>query len=833
MLKKQCACIVSAVLVSTLLLSSCSDVQEVPKVPGEVSLIGPVFPLEEETGISKEFSVLLTPVVSTPTTVSITLDGTATRDMDFEVSTTEIVIPPGQNLGAFSFMPYRDFDEEGDETLTVTITNVEGNAKLGASVSAETMIVDGRTDKDVKVRLPDVDSGPDVAILMLEGPIGPGVLFIPIIVIGTSFDPSPPTELVIELSTAFSFDRDVIELTRRMIRPLSAFDFPEFINLSVSTRNLPAGNHFLRARLLDDSEEQGEDQFDNLAQIGFSVNPNGFVDTTCREPLREAVSSGTDPLFEDTWYLRNTGQASYTESGGVVGEDLRMQNALQDNLTGQGVEVVVHDQGLQTCHPDLQASASRGDSYNFNASIYFGAREDDPYVPWITGDHGTSVSGVIAATANNGIGSRGVAPGVNLRVYNFSALITSEEADFDEVASSLGASTESPNSSTGHVFNMSYGSIEPGSNAHPDYVELLEYGTSELRDSKGALYVRAAGNGFTSCRRAHPIQEDTGCLPANLEPEQNLPYMITVGGFDAEGRRSFFSMTGSNLWVSAPGGGDGRSKPSIITTDQFGIDTGYTLFAEVAGFSEITPTNPDGDYTFRFSGTSAAAPATTAAVALILERNPDLTWRDVKHILARTSRELEPEIPAITVYYDGEPYVARLPWITNAAGYSFHDFYGFGAVSIDAAVAEAARHEPDSLGEFMITDWYGASSSRSLNGAIPDRSSEGFSHTMTVAEVPINASIEGVALSISIEHSNPTDLGIHLISPDGTESILNPVMNAGLGRLDGLDEWELLSNAFYGENPNGEWTLRVYDVVAKDVGVVQDWKLRFYHGSHP
>ena len=831
MTMKHCAYVAVVAAFSTILLSSCSDVQNVPEVPGEVSLIGPVFALEEEAGISKEFSVLLTPVVSTSTTVSIALEGTAVRDIDFEVSSTEIVIPAGQNLGTFSFMPYRDFDEEGDETLRVTITDVQGNAMLGTSISAETTIVDGRNDSQVKV--PDDELTPNLAVLMVEGPIGPGRVQLVVLVLGTSIIRSPTSELVVELSSSFRFDTDVVELNRRQIRPLSLFDFPEIVFLNVDTRNLPAGNHFLRAQLLGLSDEDERGQLDNEAYIGFALNSSGFVQTTCMDPLRDAVSPGMDPLFDDTWYLRNRGQNSYTDSGGLIGEDLRMQNALQDDLAGQGVEVVVHDTGLQICHPDLKASALRSTSYNFNAPSYFGAERSDPFLPWITGDHGTSVSGIIAATANNGIGSRGIAPGVNLRGYNFSFLVDPAAGAVDEDASSLGASTENPNSSSGHVFNMSYGSIQPGFNSHPDYVSLLKFGTSQLRDSKGALYVRAAGNAFTACPRSHPIQEETGCLPANADPDQNLPYMITVGGFDADGRRSFFSTTGSNLWVSAPGGGDGRAKPSIITTDQFGINTGYTLFAEVAELSEITPTNPDGDYTFRFSGTSAAAPATTAAIALMLERNPDLTWRDVKHILARTSRQLEPQIPPVKVYYDGEPYVARLPWITNAAGYRFHDFYGFGAISIDAAVAEAGRHEPDSLGEFQSTGWFNAASSGSINGSIPDRSSEGFSDTISVAGVASNANIEGVVLSISIQHTDPSDLGIHLISPSGTESILNPVMNVGIGELDELDEWELLSNSFYGENPNGDWTLRVYDVVAEDVGVVRDWKLRYYYGIHP
>ena len=37
-------------------------------------------------------------------------------------------------------------------------------------------------------------------------------------------------------------------------------------------------------------------------------------------------------------------------------------------------------------------------------------------------------------------------------------------------------------------------------------------------------------------------------------------------------------------------------------------------------------------------GTSASAPMAAAIIALTLEANPSLTWRDVQHIMIRTSR---------------------------------------------------------------------------------------------------------------------------------------------------------------------------------------------------
>jgi len=40
------------------------------------------------------------------------------------------------------------------------------------------------------------------------------------------------------------------------------------------------------------------------------------------------------------------------------------------------------------------------------------------------------------------------------------------------------------------------------------------------------------------------------------------------------------------------------------------------------------------------NGTSSATPVTAGVIALMLEANPALTWRDVKHILASTARHI-------------------------------------------------------------------------------------------------------------------------------------------------------------------------------------------------
>ena len=56
----------------------------------------------------------------------------------------------------------------------------------------------------------------------------------------------------------------------------------------------------------------------------------------------------------------------------------------------------------------------------------------------------------------------------------------------------------------------------------------------------------------------------------------------------------------------------------------------------------------------------------------------------------------------------------------------------------------------------------------------------------------------------------------------------NPVLDS----YPGLREWQLLSNAFYGEEPNGEWQIQVVDLAPGDAGSVRSWRLRFHYGEH-
>ena len=48
------------------------------------------------------------------------------------------------------------------------------------------------------------------------------------------------------------------------------------------------------------------------------------------------------------------------------------------------------------------------------------------------------------------------------------------------------------------------------------------------------------------------INNEIGCVSAGSDPSNNLPYIVSVGAFSADGERSSYSASGSALWISAP-----------------------------------------------------------------------------------------------------------------------------------------------------------------------------------------------------------------------------------------------------------------------------------------
>jgi subtilisin-like proprotein convertase family protein len=624
------------------------------------------------------------------------------------------------------------------------------------------------------------------------------------------------------------------------------------------------------------------------ATIDYTVTANG---KTASAKINISGVIG-DPLAKHQWHLNNTGQKAYslsdeakqglidlfvsrfgfTEENAkakfdadfaeseakelVAGEDMNVLSAYAQGITGEGVTAVVIDSGMEIRHEDLIDNVLPNRSLNLDATVL---DRTDPTSTANSGDHGTSVAGLIAAKGWNGKGGRGVAPDTGLVGMNYLGgdKIPQTELMVHGFPGSGISTTENIS-----AFNRSYGITFPAFIAYSELDETIEsYPNLYLRDGKGALNIKSSGNAFNGDENEGTLCADNGanelgltCYNGAFEPSQSHPYYLSVAAVNANGKHTSYSTAGANLMVSAPAGEAGRIAPAMVTTDQMTCINGYSGFngrgitAWISAYGEKFaasqfPFNYPGhednascNYTSTFNGTSSAAPNASGVVSLILSANPELTWRDVRHILASTSTLIDADNAVVNLTVGAGEFAAHDGWVENAAGYSFNNLYGFGRVDAGEAVKMAKAYSTN-LGEQVITTWNGVGSvvaDNALALEIPDNSALGLTQKIIVNEelnieamqfkFDVSNPEMGMGLDDGTQTSAGSDLAIEVTSPSGTRSVLLsskqalflPALSSDFTFNTGyiLKDAVIMSNAFYGESTKGTWTVRLLDTSA-------------------
>ena len=500
------------------------------------------------------------------------------------------------------------------------------------------------------------------------------------------------------------------------------------------------------AWIVDVNPETVVDDFSQLIDEGMIEAAYPLI-----EKMRTPRWVPNDPLFSDQWHLQNTGQ-----SGGTSGEDVNITGAW-NSYKGSGVVIGIVDDGLDWAHPDL-------DNYYESTLDYDFCSNDGNPTPSFNDAHGTAAAGVAAGVGNNNIGVSGSAPRAGLaglQLISCSTTDTRESAALSHERQDI------------DIYSNSWGPSDDGETLEgpgPLMLAAMENSVLTGRNGLGNIITWAAGNG---------LDENDN---ANYDGYANLRYTIAVTAVSHNGKQSYYAEPGANILVAAPSNGDGES---ITTTDNEGS----------GGYS-------NGDYTNTFGGTSSATPLVSGVIALMLEANANLTWRDVQHIIVLTSR--------VNNASDDS-------WNINGANHDVSHKYGYGVIDAGAAVAMAETWTPVAEETSVTT---GTLDCQQCD--IPDNSPNFVSVNTTVSE-PIM--VENVDVVVDITHDFRGDLEIILTSPDGTRSILSEKHS---DNGNDFNNWRFSTVHHWDEDSRGEWTLTVEDQGNNDVGALDSWELIIY-----
>ncbi|XP_069071965.1 proprotein convertase subtilisin/kexin type 4 [Pleurodeles waltl] len=438
----------------------------------------------------------------------------------------------------------------------------------------------------------------------------------------------------------------------------------------------------------------------------------------------------TDPLFHKQWYMNND-----------VIPDLNVLTAWSLGYTGRGVVVTILDDGLEKDHPDLM------DNYDPLASYDFNGNDPDPqprYDPSDENRHGTRCAGEVAAVANNGICGAGIAYGAKIGgVRMLDGVIT----DIVE-AQSLSLRPQHI-----HIYSASWGPEDDGKTVDGPGVLAMEAfyrGIVNGRGGLGSIFVWASGNGgfhYDNC---------------NCDGYTNSIYTLSVGSTTEKGNVPWYSEACASTLTSTYSSGVKKEK-QIVTTDLH------------------------HRCTEQHTGTSASAPLASGIIALALEANPALTWRDMQHLVVRASR------PA---------HLQANDWVLNGVGRKVSHHYGYGLLDAGVLVDLAKKWEtvrPQRRCFVKII-----SSPQTITSKLVIQKNV----TGCAKSLGFIRSLEHVQARMSLSYSRRGDLEVSLVSPRGTRSVLVALRPYDTS-TSGYKDWVFMTTHNWDEDPQGVWTLEL------------------------
>eukprot|EP00795_Rhopilema_esculentum_P005914 gene5914-11255_t len=448
----------------------------------------------------------------------------------------------------------------------------------------------------------------------------------------------------------------------------------------------------------------------------------------------------SDHCWGNQWYLHN-------RDPGMTGHDMNILPAWKKGITGKNVVITILDDGIEYTHKELVKNYDRNASYDYNDN------DADPRPRWTLetnqfrrNGHGTRCAGQIAATGNNSFCIVGVA---------YDSKIGGIRMLDGEVTDAVEARSLTHRRDYVDVYSSSWGPDDdgrtvdgPGNLTTQALIEGILFG----RNGKGSIFVWASGNGGTN--------DDCNC-----DGYTNSIYTISAGAATSYGSRPWYLEECASTLISSYGGGN--NDLSIVKINKIVSGRNFKSLVPIPTFvaQEVT-SDLNGGCTLRHTGTSVAAPFAAGFIALALEAKPELTWRDVQHVLVNSANIRNLDQHNVQV---------------NGVNKKFSPTFGFGLLDGGALVDLAEKWSLVSEQHICKT----AIARPALRGA----------------------------------------LSIYLVSPMGTRSRVLSRRKLDT-RRGSFKKWAFLSVHFWGENPYGKWKLEIDS--AHGTGLLEEWQLVMY-----
>jgi subtilisin family serine protease len=467
--------------------------------------------------------------------------------------------------------------------------------------------------------------------------------------------------------------------------------------------------------------------------------------------------------FPQQWHLRRT------SIGGQSIDQHANVEAAWSLSDGTGAIICVIDDGVDLDHQEFRSSNK------IVAPRDVTLRTNDPR-PGNRDNHGTACAGVACADGN--FGASGAAPRARLIPIRLASNLGSQaEADAFVWAAQNGAD----------VISCSWGPMDgdftdPDDPVHnqvvplPDSTRLaMEFAVRNGRNGKGCVICFAAGNGNES---------------VDNDGYASFEKVIAVAASNDRGVKAPYSDFGGAVWCAFPSNNVFPSlTPGIWTTDRSGI-VGYNPGGG--------PTRGDaaGNFTNSFGGTSSACPGVAGVAALVIARNPNLRWDEVKDVIKRSCDRID----EAGGQYDEN---GRSP------------FYGFGRVNARKAVELAVPVQTTTL---------------AIRTAVRDVRIRDLRTARLELPVADTGALKSIKVTVDIEHTFIGDLVVSVAPPSAAG--VGPVIlhNREGGGTDNLKKTYDEVNApglvaLKGKSPQGTWRLVVSDRERQDTGKIRSFTL--------